>query len=87
MIIIPILCVYPKLFIIRPGICRLLEFEKKDGSGGLIEIISKYVSRPDRSIELKNWPWQLWKEIAIDFFWDRPGPLIETFWKNSDQVV
>ena len=49
--------VYSKLSIIRPGCSRLLEFEKKDRTGRLIEIFFQ-ISRPDRLIETKNWPWQ-----------------------------
>ena len=39
--------VYSKLSIIRPGCSRFLEFEKKDSTGRLIEIFSKY---PDQVI-------------------------------------
>ena len=38
---------YSKLSIIRPNRPRLLEFEKKDSTGRLIEIFSKY---PDQVI-------------------------------------
>ena len=38
---------YSKLSIIRPGRSRLLEFEKKDSNGRLIETFSKY---PDQVV-------------------------------------
>ena len=52
-----ILSKYSKLSIIRPGFSRLLEFEKKDRTGCLIETFSK-TSRPGHLIEPKNWAWQ-----------------------------
>ena len=39
--------VYSKVSIIRPGCSRLLEFEKKDSTGRLIETFSKY---PDQVV-------------------------------------
>ena len=38
---------YSKVFIERPGCSRLLEFEKKDSTGRLIETFSKY---PDQVV-------------------------------------
>ena len=36
---------YSKVSIIRPGRSRLLEFEKKDSTGRLIETFSKYLDQ------------------------------------------
>ena len=50
------LLAYSKVSIIRPGHSRLLEFEKKDSTGRLIDFFQ--ISRLGRLIETKNWLWQ-----------------------------
>ena len=48
--------IYSKLYIIRPGRSRFLEFEKK-----IVLVFNRdffQTSRPGRLIETKNWLWQ-----------------------------
>ena len=62
-----LITVYSKLSIIRPNRPRLLEFEKKDSTGRLIEIFFQ-ISRPGCLIEPKNWPLQSWNKTVWSNF-------------------
>ena len=76
---------YSKLSIIRPGCSRLLQFEKKDSTGRLIEIFFKYPDQSPKigpgSPEIKQydliflrWTWAFHRDSLKKF---RPGRLIE----------